>query len=120
VTEAELQACVIDLAHVYGWKVAHFRPAMTAKGWRTPVGADGKGFPDLVLCKPGKDERSEFHRFSEPSELMFVELKAKKGRLTLEQIDWLDWLGFHADAMVWTPAEWEDGTILKALSGVAA
>ena len=117
-TESELQSAVIDLAHVYGWKVAHFRPAMTTKGWRTPVGADAKGFPDLVLCKPGKTEvLAERYRLSEPSELMFVELKAKKGRLSLEQIDWLGWLGYHADAIVWTPDEWNDGTILAMLSG---
>jgi hypothetical protein len=35
----------------YGWRAAHFRPARTAKGWRTPVAADGAGFPDLVLVR---------------------------------------------------------------------
>ena len=35
------QALVIDIAHVGGFTVAHFRPAQNAEGrWRTPVGAE--------------------------------------------------------------------------------
>ncbi len=75
-SEAEWQKQVIDLAHVYGWTVAHFRPARTAHGWRTPVSADGKGFPDLVLVRH--------------DELIFLELKSDTGRLSNEQKDWLE------------------------------
>ena len=97
-TEAELQSAVIELAHLYGWTVAHFRPAQNARGdWRTPVAADGKGFPDLVLVC---DYR-----------LAFVELKSEKGRLRPEQKMWLEALGGRVDAMVWRPADWLDGTI---------
>ena len=46
-SERELQDAVIQLARLLGWRVAHFRPAMTTRGWRTPVSADGAGFPDL-------------------------------------------------------------------------
>ena len=99
-TEAELQAAVIDLAHVYGWKVAHFRPALTAKGWRTPVGADGVGFPDLVLAKMGR--------------VLFVELKGTKGRLSAAQLDWMGQLDEHME--VWTPNNWIVGDILRVLS----
>jgi hypothetical protein len=98
VTEAELQACVIDLAHVYGWKVAHFRPAQTSKGWRTPVGADGKGFPDLVMAKL--------------NHLIIVELKSDRGKLTDAQQEWI----YALDATVWTPADWKSGLIQKILS----
>ncbi len=54
--EADFQAQVIDLLHLHGWVVAHFRPARTAKGWITPVAADGAGFLDLlaVHARPGR------------------------------------------------------------------
>lgn len=48
ISEAELQSAVIELARTLGYRVAHFRAARTAQGWRTPVEADGAGFPDLV------------------------------------------------------------------------
>lgn len=50
-TEAMFQIEIIELARILGWRVAHFRPAQTRHGWRTPVAADGKGFPDLVLVR---------------------------------------------------------------------
>lgn len=74
--EGDWQKQVIDYAQLRGWKVAHFRPAKTERGWRTPVSADGKGFPDLVLVRP--------------PEILFVELKADKGKLRAEQKDWLE------------------------------
>jgi hypothetical protein len=48
VSERDFQAAVLEAARVFGWHVAHFRPARTAHGWRTPVAADGAGFPDIV------------------------------------------------------------------------
>jgi hypothetical protein len=89
VTEAAFQDQVIQLAHVYGWRVAHFRPAQTAKGWRTAVAADGKGFPDLVLVR---------------DRLIVAELKARSGDTTPDQEAWL-----HAtrqagvETYVWRP-----------------
>ncbi len=104
-TEKELQQAVIQTAHIYGWIVAHFRPAMNARGdWRTAVAADGKGFPDLTLVH---DERG----------LAFVEMKSVKGRLSPEQKMWLEKLSPHADTMVWRPADWMDGTIERYLLG---
>jgi hypothetical protein len=103
-TERELQRCVLDLAHLLGWRVAHFRPARTAKGWRTPVEADGAGWPDLVLCR-GK-------RF------LVRELKGDGGRLSPAQLAWLIALqqsGVNAD--VWTPPDWHRGHIEAVLKG---
>lgn len=98
-SERQLQACVIDLAHVLGFRVAHFRPAFERGRYRTPVDADGAGFVDLVLAKPGR--------------VLFVELKAENGRLTAQQKQWVEVLG----ADVWTPALWHDGTIHSILAG---
>ncbi len=75
ITEEQFQQQVLDLAHVYGWSVAHFRPAMTKWGWRTAVSGDGKGFPDTVLAKV-------YHL------IIFAEIKRKGGKLTPEQEVW--------------------------------
>lgn len=75
-SEADFMRQVTELAELLGWGWAHFRPAQTAKGWRTPVsGPLGAGWPDLVLVRE-KDRR-----------LIFAELKADKGRVSPVQND---------------------------------
>lgn len=104
-TEAELQAAVIELAKVYGWTVAHFRPAQTSKGWRTPVAADGKGFPDLVLVHPHPMWGG----------VLFRELKSQRGKLAPEQERWGTTLTeAGGDWAVWRPSDWD--RIVKRLS----
>ena len=49
-TERVWQADVVALAKANSWMVAHFRPAKTAEGWRTPVEGHA-GFVDLVLAR---------------------------------------------------------------------
>jgi hypothetical protein len=101
-TEAAFQRQVIALARLRRWKVAHFRAAKTAHGWRTPVEADGKGFPDLVLIRGAA--------------LVVAELKVR-GRPTAEQMAWL--AAFRAAgvrASLWTPAQWDE--IERVLGGV--
>ncbi|MGZ4317386.1 MAG: hypothetical protein ACXVRS_16380, partial [Gaiellaceae bacterium] len=51
-TGAELQDAIVQAAHLAGWHVAHWRPAQTAHGWRTPCQYDAKGWPDLTLVGP--------------------------------------------------------------------
>ncbi len=75
ISEKAWQAQVIDLARTLGYRVAHFRPAMTGKGWRTPVAADGAGFPDLVLV--GR-------------KVVFLELKSERGSVADDQAAWLE------------------------------
>ena len=100
-TEAELQEAVIDLAHLLGWTVAHFRPARTAQGWRTPVAADGAGFPDCVFVR---------------DRVVYAELKSAKGAPSAAQRRWLDQLDrAGAETYVWRPADWMDGTIESTL-----
>lgn len=100
--ESDLQACVIDLAQLFGWRVAHFRPGLTARGeWRTAVAGDGKGFPDLVLVR---------------DRVLYRELKSARGTLSVEQQDWIYVLKLAgADIDVWHPADWVDGTIEREL-----
>jgi hypothetical protein len=102
--EAELQEAVIETARLFGWKVAHFRPARTERGWRTPVAADGAGFPDLILARAGRP-------------LLCVELKSAAGRISAEQAEWLRTLeqAQGSDVRLWRPNDWLSGEIEKAL-----
>lgn len=94
VTEAGFQAQVIGLAGLCGWQVMHVR--RTTRGrlddrWTTATSI--KGWPDLVLWRPG--------------EILFRELKTDKGRATNEQMDVLDSLeAAGCDVGVWRPKDW--------------
>jgi len=96
IPEREFQQQVIDLAHIFHWRVAHFRPAQTKKGWRTAVSADGMGFPDLVLAREGR--------------LIFIEVKSEKGKFSLEQSEWLEVLKAtgKCEVYVWKPSQWDE------------
>lgn len=93
IKEEQFFAQVIQLAHIFGWRVAHFRPAMTKWGWRTAVSADGAGFPDCVFVR----ER-----------VIYAELKSKTGQLTAEQYEWLEGLaGAGQEVYLWRPDDME-------------
>lgn len=96
-----LQSAIVDCARLFGWTVAYFRPAQTAKGWRTPVGADGKGWPDLCLVR---------------DRVVFAELKVNGRKLEPAQEAWRDRI-LHAGGEwhLWTENEWEDGTVDRVL-----
>lgn len=91
-TEGEFQTAVIALAHLRGWKVAHFRPARTERGWRTPMEGDA-GFPDLVLARKGS--------------VIFAELKAHGKNPSADQADWLAALQGDngVEVYVWRPED---------------
>lgn len=112
-SEAELQRAVLGMAKLFGWRCAHFRTANTTQGWMTPVAADGKGFPDLVLVRG--------------SELVFAELKAEKGRMSPEQVEWREaLLSAGVRCAIWRPADWFSGAVemvlrpLDVVKGAAA
>jgi hypothetical protein len=102
-TEEQLLDAVIGLAHLTGWRAAHFRPAETGKGWRTPVQGDAKGWPDLTLVR----ER-----------IVYAELKVYGRPLRSEQAAWLDALARAgaAEVYVWDETDWQDGTIERLLA----
>ena len=102
-TEREFARNIADLAHMYGWTLAHFRAARTEHGWRTPVEFDGKGFPDCVLVQPVRRL------------VWFRELKARGGRLEAAQQRWYhDLSKAGANVDIWRPQDWDD--IVSALS----
>lgn len=91
--ERDFQKQVIQLARLYKWKCAHFRPAMTKRGWVTPVAADGKGFPDLILVR---------------EKTIAVELKCGKNKLSADQDEWLHWFSQAGiETFCWTPEQWD-------------
>jgi hypothetical protein len=95
--EGEFLEQVIDMAHVYGWICAHFRPAKTADGWRTAVSGDGVGFPDLFLLRPATGHA------------IAAELKVGRRKKTAEQEDWLNAMEeCGIPAFTWTPGDWEE------------
>lgn len=102
-SEAELSDCVVQTARLFGWRVCLVRPARTVHGWRTPFGADGVGWPDLTMVRGDR--------------LLFAELKAAKGKLTPEQVAWLDVLANVGTTVVWRPSDWQSGVIENALRG---
>lgn len=94
ITEEEFLQQVLQLARLYRWRTAHFRPARTAAGWRTAVAGDGKGWPDLVLVR---------------DVVIFAELKVAGRKPTPEQSQWIEALrAAGAQVHLWTPADWPE------------
>lgn len=94
--EASFQEKVIAVARALGWRVFHARAVKQANGdYRTPVfGADGKGFPDLVLAKAGT--------------VLFVELKSGRGTLRPNQREWKRDLEPSGLYRLWHPHDWPE------------
>ena len=106
-TEKQFTEAVLEAAERFGWLMAHFhdsrREVVREDGTRLFIGDKAaKGFPDLVLCKP-------------PT-VLFVELKAERGKTTKEQTAWLTSLadcdGVHV--RLWRPGDMDD--VIRLLS----
>jgi hypothetical protein len=94
-TEAQLQAAIIDLCRWTGWLVMHPYDS------RRTV----PGYPDLTMVN------------RESGRTMFAELKAENGRLTDAQREWITFLSKRNEAYVWRPSDWSAGIITAALTG---
>ena len=88
-TEAELQAWVLETAQLHGWLCHHAYVSYTAPRGRKGQLRTNPGFPDLVLAKGDR--------------LIFAELKTQKGRIRPEQKVWLEEL----NGVVWRPSDME-------------
>ncbi|KKN24500.1 hypothetical protein LCGC14_0894400 [marine sediment metagenome] len=83
-----------------GWRWCHFRPAMSQKGWRTPLSGD-KGLPDYIATRRRENEYRK--------ETLFIEIKGEGGRLTLEEKDWVaDLRAAGQSVHVWWPKDYQD------------
>lgn len=90
--EKELQAQVVEMARVYGFRYYHTHDSRRSPG----------GFPDLVLVKEDR--------------LIFAELKTMKGPFRPGQREWLKALEPVAEVYVWRPNDLLAGTIQNTLS----
>lgn len=93
--EAIFQTQVVEFAAWHHWR--HYHPpdnrAIALAAGRTRKQRVVPGFPDLVLMRA--------------PELIVVELKAEKGRLSVEQRDWLAGLALcGVETHVWRPSDW--------------
>lgn len=121
-SEKDFMRQITDLADIRGWSWLHIRPGMTRDSWRTPVsGPLGKGWPDLFLCRPDRNQ------------IIFAEVKREGGSLTSDQervlgilrqmvtAAWVQdrydpkkWRYVVADTSgmvevyVWQPSDWEE------------
>jgi hypothetical protein len=70
---------------------------------RTPVTADGAGWPDLVLVRPPR--------------IIFAELKGERGTASQRQTEWLDVLRLlpQVEVYLWHPNDWP--TLVEVLTG---
>ena len=101
-SEVDFMSWVLEYAKLKGWLVAHFRGAWSKDGKRymTPVQADGKGWPDLVLARETPNGFTD---------IIFAECKSKTGKLSPEQEEWLILLSkvVGSQVYVWKPADRE-------------
>ena len=92
-SEASLQANVIELAEALGYTVAHIRDSRAQQV---------VGYPDLVVAG---------HR-----RIIHAELKVEHGKLTPAQELWRGLiLDAGHDWYLWRPSSWLDGTIERVL-----
>ena len=96
--EDQFQTIVIELLHLHGWRVAHFRKVRIQRKdgsvyWQTPVAADGKGFLDLEAIRGRR--------------LLKIELKVNSS-LSAEQKQWIKcYEEAGIECYVWKPKDWE-------------
>ena len=93
-TENELKYAVLILAHRQGWAVFH----LPANRMVRPV-KDAIGYPDLTLARD--------------REVLWIELKAQDGVLSMEQLAWFDAL---PACHVIRPSDWHSGRVAELLS----
>jgi hypothetical protein len=93
-SEADLQAQVVELAGMLGWRVLHVRRSI-GKGNRWTTATSVVGWPDLFMWHPA------WRR------VVAAELKAEKGRATTEQTAVLASLALAGiETHLWRPSDW--------------
>lgn len=93
---------IADLLSLYRWRWVHSRPALTQRGWRTPL-AGAAGFPDFFALRPPR--------------LIFIEVKTGAGRLSADQNTWRQLLAQvpAAEYYLWGAAELAGGKVQEVL-----
>lgn len=96
ISERAYQDLIVEAAHLFGWRAAHFRAAINARGHRmTPVAYDGEGYPDLTLLHPRLG-------------VVWWEVKDARGQPSPAQRAWLEHLTAGGwEARVVRPRDWD-------------
>jgi hypothetical protein len=105
ISHEALCVAITELAHLYGYKVARFRPALTNKGWRTPVAGDGAGWPDMTIAKKDADGITK---------IIILEVKCGKDKPKPAQEAWLELLSKAPGVVVRVvrPEDWDETVLL--------
>jgi hypothetical protein len=94
ITEADFSTQVEGLLNLSGWRWHHSRPARTKDGWVTPISGD-PGIPDIIAVRG--------------DELIWIELKSERGRLTPGQYAWIGSLRVAGQRVyLWRPSDWDE------------
>lgn len=98
IAEKDFARTFEETAHIYGWRGAHFRSSLNARGHHmTAVGMDGAGWPDYLLTKRATGDR------------IAVELKTRYNKPTPEQERWLEDLALCGiESYCWWPPDWPE------------
>lgn len=91
-TENGLKQVVLRTAYAAGWYVYHVPQATMRNG-------GGKGYPDLTLARD--------------KEVLWIELKAEGGLVSIEQVRWMEALPF---VYVIRPSDWYSGKVQELLA----
>jgi VRR-NUC domain len=96
ISEKAFQKQIMDLARMYGWRVAHFSDSRKQVKPGVFVGdADAAGFPDLFLIRP--------------PEILVIEVKKELGKTTDIQEEWLaDFRACGIEAFVARPSTFDE------------
>lgn len=107
-TEDELVRAILEALRITGWRAVHYRPARTARGWRTPLSGDA-GAPDIIAIHPDRG-------------VLLIEAKSDIGRLRPEQLEWREWAEAAATRypesiryVVARPRDWQSGSLDEVL-----
>lgn len=92
VSEKDFQRTVVEAALLFGWAVHHTLDT------KVPAKRIGPGYPDLTLVHP------------EQGRVLFVELKAEKGRVSEAQKWWGEILSKcpGVEYMLARPSDWDE------------
>lgn len=103
-SEAQLQAGVLQMLKQFGWLVCHFHDSRRQVRPGVFVGdADAAGFPDVFAIRTNRNG----------TRALAIELKSEKGRLSKAQDEWL--LALEQvegiEQYVFRPSDWFSGAI---------
>lgn len=105
ISERDFQSMIVDYARLNGFRVYHT--------WNSQHSA--AGFPDLTLARLNPTKRGV------STDVIFLECKTERGRLTEAQADWLLVLNAApgVTARVVRPSDWPEIVALLSRGGAA-